>query len=123
MSSLIAGIFIYLLGDRGKWAAIAVMTPALLVLGESIPKTLGKINPIRFSSLSAPILNLVYRVEFPIVLFLDKLSGWILRLFGADGEGKGRKGLLESEFRTLVDAGLEEGILDKPQRDSDPPGV
>ncbi len=117
MSSLMAGIFIYLLGDRGKWAAIAVMTPALLVLGESIPKTLGKINPIGFSSLSAPILNIVYRMEFPIVLFLDKLSGWILHLFGADGEDKGSKGLLESEFRTLVDVGLEEGILDKTQRD------
>lgn len=115
MSSLMAGLFIYLLGDNGKWTAIAVTTPAILVLCETIPKTVSKINPIRFSSLAAPLLALVYRIEMPLVIFLDGLSGRIIRLMGV-GEQE-RRGLLESEFRTLVDTGLEEGVLEKAQRD------
>lgn len=115
MSSVMAGLFIYLLGDSGKWAAIAVMTPALLVFGETIPKTLAKINPIRFSSLVSPLMILIYRIETPVVAFLDGISGRIIRILGF-GEQESQ-GLLESEFRTLVDAGLEEGVLNKSQRD------
>lgn len=115
MSSLMGGIFIYLLGDRGKWAAIAVTTPALLILGETIPKTVAKINPIRFSSIVSPLMSLIYRIEKPLVLFLDGLSGRIIRVMGMGKEES--RGLLESDFRTLVDAGLEEGVLERPQRD------
>jgi CBS domain containing-hemolysin-like protein len=115
MSSLMAGIFILMLGDTGKWTAIAVATPVLLIFCETIPKTVAKINPIRFSSLAAPLLSLIYRIEMPVVVFLDTISGFILRITGM-GERE-HKGLLESEFRTLVDAGLEEGVLEKSQRD------
>lgn len=115
MSSIMAGIFIYILGDSGKWTAIAIMTPALLIFGETIPKSLAKINPIRFSSLVSPLMSLIYRLETPVVAFFDGISGQIIRLLGF-GEKESR-GLLESEFRTLIDVGLEEGVLDKPQRD------
>lgn len=115
MSSVMAGVCIYIWGDSGKWAAIAVTTPALLVFGETIPKTLAKISPIRFSSLVAPPLTLIYRLEKPVVAFFDGVSGRIIRMLGL-GERESR-GLLESEFRTLVDVGLEEGILEKSQRD------
>lgn len=115
MSSIMAGVFIYILGDSGKWAAIAVMTPLLLIFGETIPKTLAKINPIRFSSLVSSLLYFIYRIESPMVHFLDGVSGRIIRVLEV-GEREAQ-GLLESEFRTLIDAGLEEGVLDKPQRD------
>lgn len=115
MSSVMAGVFIYLLGDKGKWTAIAVMTPALLIFGETIPKTLAKVNPIRFSSLVSPLMTAIYRIETPVVVFLDWASGRIIRILGF-GEQESR-GLLESEFRTLIDVGLEEGVLDKSQRD------
>jgi putative hemolysin len=115
MSSVMAGIFIYILGDRGKWAAIAVTTPALLVFGETIPKTLAKMNPIRFSSFVSPLLSFIYRIESPVVAFLDGVSGRIIRLLGF-GERQA-PGLLESEFRTLIDVGLEEGVLNRSQRD------
>jgi len=115
MSSVMAGVFIYILGGSGKWAAIAVTTPALLVFGETIPKTLAKINPIRSSSLVSPLLSLIYRIETPVVAFLDGVSGRIIRMLGF-GESESQ-GLLESEFRTLIDVGLEEGVLEKSQRD------
>jgi putative hemolysin len=115
MSSVMAGLFIYLLGDSGKWAAIAILTPALLVFGETIPKTLAKINPIRFSSFVSPLMLFTYRIERPLVSFFDGISGQIIRILGF-GEQEAQ-GLLESEFRTLIDVGLEEGVLDKSQRD------
>jgi len=115
MSSVMAGVFIYLLGNSGKWAAIAVTTPALLIFGETIPKTLAKVNPIRVSSLVSPLLSTIYRIETPVVGFLDGISGRIIRILGF-GE-KESEGLLESEFRTLIDVGLEEGVLEKSQRD------
>ncbi|MFB3926136.1 MAG: hemolysin family protein [Syntrophales bacterium] len=116
MSTVMAGLFIQILGDGGKWAAIAVMTPLLLVFGETIPKTLARTNPMKFSSAVSPVLSVLSRLEYPIVWGLEKISRWAL---GPLGRAKGGEpeGLMEHEFKTLVDIGVEEGVLEKSQRD------
>ncbi len=116
ISVISAAIFIYFMGKEGKWLAIAVATPLLLIFGEAIPKTLAIINPIGFSSYVSPPLTVFSGIVHPIVWVLEKISGFFVNLFRVRDSKRGDV-LMEDEFRTLVDAGHEEGALEEPQRD------
>ncbi len=116
LSTLVAGLFIYAIGDQGKWWAIVVTTPVLLIFGEAIPKTLARANPMKFSWVISPFLSFFAFLEYPIVWVLEKISGWMLFPFKKD-EGSSRRTLMEGELRTLINIGYKEGILDKSQRD------
>jgi CBS domain containing-hemolysin-like protein len=115
-SAVTTALFISFFGERGGWLAIAVATPVLLLFGEAIPKTIGKTYSMRVSSMVSPLMILVQKVEFPIVWALERLSGFILRPLRKKG-GQGEETIMEEEFRSLVDAGHEEGIIDAGQRD------
>jgi len=116
ISVLSTAIFIYFMGKEGKWVAIAVTTPLLLIFGETIPKTFAIINPIRVSSYVSPLLTVFFGIVRPIVWILERISGFFVNLFST-GDAKRRDVLMEDEFRTLVDVGHEEGALEEPQRD------
>ena len=66
---------------------------------------------MRVSSMVSPLMMLVQKVEFPVVWALEGISGLYPRpLRKKDGEGE--NAVMEVEFRSLVDAGHEEGIID-----------
>jgi CBS domain containing-hemolysin-like protein len=116
ISALTAAIFINFMGDDGKWVAVAVLTPLLLVFGEAVPKTIAKIKPISISQRVTPFLSAFSTATYPIVRTLEKLSEWMTGPFRAGGPD-GQEGLMEDELRVLIDAGHEEGVLEKTHRD------
>jgi CBS domain containing-hemolysin-like protein len=116
LSAVTTALFISFFGEGGGWLAIAVATPVLLLFGEAIPKTIGKAYSMRVSSMVSPLMILVQKVEFPVVWALERLSGYILRPLRKKG-GEGENSVMEEQFRSLVDAGHEEGIIDASQRD------
>jgi len=116
ISVLTAAIFIRILGDDGKWVAVAFLAPLLLVFGEAVPKTIAKIQPISTAQRITPGLSAFSAASYPVVRTLEKLSEWVtgsVQTAGPDG----REGLTEGELRVLIDAGHEEGILEKTHRD------
>lgn len=116
ISALAAAVFIRLLGDEGKWVSILILTPLLLIVGEAVPKTIAKINPITVSQRIAPLLTAFSKVFSPLVLVLEGFSGSLIRPFKG-GEKGDRDALTEEELRVLVDAGHKEGVLEKTHRD------
>jgi putative hemolysin len=116
ISSLTALIFIRIFGDSGKWTAIAVLTPLFLVFCEAVPKTVAKINPIAISKAVSPLLLLFFRLLLPVSWVLEKVSGWLMGPFRPT-EPSGGDELTEGELRVLIDAGHEDGVLQKPHRD------
>jgi CBS domain containing-hemolysin-like protein len=115
-SAVTTALFISFFGERGGWLTIAVATPILLLFGEAIPKTIGKTYSMRVSSMVSPLMVLVQKLEFPVVWALERLSGYILQPLRKKG-GEGENAVMEEEFRSLIDAGHEEGIIDAGQRD------
>jgi putative hemolysin len=116
LSAVTTALFISYFGERAGWLTIVVATPVLMLFGEAIPKTIGKTYSMRISSMVSPLMALVQKVEFPVVWVLERLSGYILgplRKKGSEGEDA----IMEEQFRSLVDAGHQEGILDAGQRD------
>lgn len=116
ISILAASFFIGLLGINGQWVSIIFTTVVLLFIGEAIPKTFGVTYPMQISSLVSPLLMAISRLEYPIVAGLEKVSGLFLRRYGSD-KSEESEALMEDEFKTLVDAGSLEGVLDESQKE------
>ena len=116
ISILAASFFIGLMGINGQWVSIVFTTIVLLIAGEAIPKTFGVTYPMQISSMVAPLLTAISRLEYPVVASLEKVSGLILKLFGHD-KVIGSEVLMEDEFRTLIDAGSLEGVVDESQKE------
>jgi putative hemolysin len=116
LSAVTTALFISFFGERGGWLTIIVATPVLLLFGEAIPKIIGKTYSMRVSSMVSPFMTLIQRVAFPAVVILEGISGLILGSFRKK-ETAESDALMEVEFRSLVDAGHEEGIIDAGQRD------
>jgi CBS domain containing-hemolysin-like protein len=116
ISILAASFFIGLLGINGQWVSIVFTTIVLLIAGEAIPKTFGVTYPMQISTIVSAPLMMISRLEYPIVASLEKVSGLILKLFGHD-KIIGSEVLMEDEFRTLIDAGSLEGVVDESQKE------
>jgi CBS domain containing-hemolysin-like protein len=116
ISVIIASLCIYSFGVDGKWLAVAITTPVLLIFGEAIPKTFAVIRPISFSSFVSPLLTIISKIESPVVWTLEKISGLFVYMFS--GRTSIEKGAItEDEFKTLVDVYQKEGGLEEAQRD------
>jgi putative hemolysin len=116
ISAIATSLFIYLLGEEGKWVAIAVTTVTLLIIGEAIPKTFAVNYPMRFSTSVSLPLTLFSKIARPIVWVLEKISQTFVYLF-VKAVSQESPGLTEDEFITLVDVGHEEGALEESERD------
>jgi putative hemolysin len=116
ISILAASFFIGLLGSKGQWVSIIFTTVVLLLVGEAIPKTFGVTYPMQISTIVSPPLMAISRLEYPIVASLEKISGLFLRRYGVNKSDES-EALMEDEFKTLVDAGSIEGVLDEAQKE------
>jgi putative hemolysin len=96
----------------GKAIAIPVMTVLLLVFGEVAPKRLAMLRAERLACLYAPVLAGLMAVTAPVRAGLEWLTSRMGRHLHAP-----RRGLSEDEFRTVVEVGREEGVLDEEERD------
>jgi putative hemolysin len=116
ISILAASFFIGLLGSNGQWVSIIFTTVVLLLVGEAIPKTFGVTYPMQISSLVSPLLMAISRLEYPVVAGLEKISGLFLNRYGSD-KSEESEALMEDEFKTLVNAGSLEGVVDESQKE------
>ncbi|MBN1363775.1 MAG: HlyC/CorC family transporter [Syntrophaceae bacterium] len=116
ISILAASFFIGLLGINGQWVSIVFTTVVLLFVGEAIPKTFGVTYPMQISSFVSPLITAISLLEYPVVASLEKVSGLLLRRYESD-KSKESEVLMEDEFKTLVDVGSLEGVLDEAQKE------
>ena len=105
-------------GDiRGQTiAAVAVLTPIILVCGEIVPKNIA----IRYAPQLAPIviwpLHLFHKFVRPLREVLTWIADRVVKLFGGQPD-KAEPMIMEQEFRRLVDLGRKEGVIDEEERE------
>jgi len=117
ISVIMASLCIYVFGADGKWLAVAMTTPMLLIFGEAIPKTFAVIRPISFSSFVSPLIVIIAKIEHPVVWLLEKISGLFVYMFSGRGSTTEKGAITEDEFKTLIDVYQKEGGLEEVQRD------
>ncbi|MGQ9688108.1 MAG: hemolysin family protein [Desulfobaccales bacterium] len=83
LASIVAtSLALSLWGDQGKWLALVVMSPSLLLLGEIIPKSLAFTYPTRLAPLVAPLVRWVIVLLSPLRVLVLQLSRGILVTLG-----------------------------------------
>jgi putative hemolysin len=81
-SVLAASLALSIWGDRGKWIALVVMSPTLLLLGEIIPKSVALTYPARLAPRLAPLVRVALWVFTPVRVVLLQISRGILATLG-----------------------------------------
>jgi CBS domain containing-hemolysin-like protein len=83
LASIVAtSLALRLWGDQGKWLALLVMSPTLLLLGEIIPKSLALTYPTRLAPLVAPFVRWAIILFAPFRIILLQISRGILVTLG-----------------------------------------
>jgi Mg2+/Co2+ transporter CorB len=116
-SALTTGVLYAWFGDVGVLYATAIMTVVIVVFIEVLPKTISINTPDRVALLVArPVLWLV-RLMGPILVGIEALVRWILRLFGARFGTDQAFLSAHEELRGTVDLLHREGSVEKHDRD------
>jgi Mg2+/Co2+ transporter CorB len=116
-SALTTGLLYAWFGEVGVLYATAIMTVVIVVFIEVLPKTIAINTPDRIALLVArPILWLV-RLLGPILVGIEALVRWILRLFGARFGTDQAYLSAHEELRGTVDLLHREGGVEKLDRD------
>ncbi len=114
-SAIFTGAFVILMGERRTWLAPVLMTPLLMCFGEITPKSIAARFPELFSRLLVIPLSLFTKLIFPLRWVFMHIANGVLSLLGAGSRSQSNI-LMEDEYLTLVEAGLEEGELDATEK-------
>lgn len=114
-SSAVATVFFTkLLGASGPLVATIVMTVLVLIFGEVLPKTIAQEQP---EAVSRAVAKHIARIAFifkPIVFLLSALTNFLKNILFPQGSQSPT--ITEEEFKTLVEVGEEEGVLQSEER-------
>ena len=108
-ASIATALFVSLLGQgRGVTVATIAGTIALLILGETIPKTLAIRHAERTTFLYAQPLRWIGILFFPIVVTIEVLNRGATKLF----RGSPRSLVTEEEIKVLISVGQRAGEVE-----------
>lgn len=91
-------------GDGYLALASGVMTLAVLVISEIIPKSLGALHWRRLAPFAGRVLPPLIRLTYPLVLLAEQIT----RLVSAGRRGHG---VSREEFQALARLGVEQGLV------------
>ena len=114
-SSMGALVFANLIVNKDLASAVntAVLTVVILIFGEISPKTMAKNNPETFAIFSAPIINVMRIILFPLIFIFNAWQRLLAKIFKrADDQG-----MTEEELISIIEEAEEEGDIDKEESD------
>ena len=112
-SSLATVIFGMIVADQGLSTTLSTIVMTLLVLtfGEIVPKTLAKQFPERFAMFSAPLINALLYILFPISFIFKQLQKLLFKIFKKEEE----QGMTEEELISIIEEAEEDGGIDEQE--------
>ncbi len=112
-SSLSTVVFAIWIIDAGTSTTVStvVMTLVVLTFGEIVPKTLAKQFPERFCMFSAPIINALVYLLYPISVVFRGLQKLLSKMFKSEDD----KGMTEEELISIIEEAEEGGGIDEEE--------
>lgn len=95
--------------------ATGILTLLVLILGEITPKSYATNKSVRLALLYAPIISFLMFIFTPVIIIINQISGFLLKLIGGDIEDKSET-YTEDEIRTIVSVGHEEGVIESEEK-------
>lgn len=115
-SVLATSLALQLWGGQGKWLALVVIVPMLLLLGEIIPKSIALTHPERLARLIAWPLSLVIPLLTPFRVTLVWLSRGLMAILGFRPEPQVCL-VKEEDFLRMVEDSHRAGMIAPLERD------
>ena len=114
-SSMGALVFAKLIVNNELASAVntAVLTVAILIFGEISPKTIAKNNPETFALFSAPIINILRIILFPLIFIFNGWQKLLSKIFKNSDD----QGITEEELISIIEEAEEDGDIDKEESD------
>jgi putative hemolysin len=116
LTAIATGLAIRIWGETGMAYATFMVTIALLVVSEITPKTIAAYAPTRISMAIAPIIYRLIQVLYPLVRILTTISNLLIRAMGLRASTS-VDSITEEEIRTVIEAGGDQGVLDRAKHD------
>ncbi len=116
-SAFTTSILVALAGEHGAIYATGLMTVVLFVFAEVIPKTVAINYPDRTSLLVARAISIVITVFGPILIIVEVLVRWLLKLAGLDTSRRHSILSGHEELKSAVDLLHREGGVARSDRD------
>lgn len=110
-TSIATAVAMAIAGPEGVPAATLIMTVAILVFGEIVPKTLAATHSEHFArGLSLPIV-IIQKMLLPLVLLFSAINSFFLSIMHRIRPQTASR-LTEEELKIMVDAGKMDGSLE-----------
>lgn len=103
-------------GSYAVGIATGILTLAILIFGEIIPKNTAMIYSDKISLIYAKIILLLMKIFTPVVFITEKMSSGISSLLHIDMNKKGSL-MTENELKTYVDVSHEDGVIESEERE------
>jgi len=116
MAALATALAMKLWGERGIAYVTVVLTFAILIFAEIMPKVYAKYFNEQVSLITAPILSVIIVFLSPLVSIVTYISNKILLLFGVDVSKIKRPLMTEEEVQTCIKMGWDEGAITAEER-------
>lgn len=116
-SSLATSLIIVWFPGSGVAIATVVMTAAIVIFSEILPKTYAITHSDRMAMVVAPLIRLVVVVFAPIVGTVQRIVWFTLKLFGVSSEQGSDVLSPHEELRGAIDLHHSEGAVVKRDRD------
>ena len=115
-SSLATALALRIFGNAGAGIATGILTVLILIFGEISPKTMATLRAEKISLRFCNIIWLLMKALTPVIFIINHLAMLVLRLMGVKAS-EGRQAMTESELRTIVDVGHENGIIESEEHE------
>ncbi len=103
-------------GSRAVGIMTGILTLAVLLFGEIIPKTWAMQRAETITLMYSRIISLLMTVLTPVIFIVDKISNWILRFLHISSDGNNFS-ITEKELKTYVDVSHEGGVIESEERE------
>ncbi len=116
-SSIATVIGISLLGDNGAALSALIMTVAVLVLGEIVPKIYASNNPLFFAVLTAPFIEVsMFIFALPIALIKPLINVFKVEE-NSSGDEESEDRLFTEELNHLIETVEQQGVIEEDDID------
>ena len=115
-SSVATTLAIRVWGSRAVGIMTGVLTFAILIFGEIIPKTWAMQRAESITLIYSGLIRTLMTVLTPLIFIIDKFSNWILRFLHISSEGNNFS-ITEKELKTYVDVSHEGGVIESDERE------
>lgn len=115
-TSLATTMTIRIWGNYAVGIATGVLTLAVLLFGEIVPKTTANLKAEHLALAYSFWIDKLMLILTPVIFIVDKLSTFLLKLSGIDPNASGM-GMTETELKTYVDVSHEEGVIETEERE------